>query len=193
MIPRTKQLALIYKVYYKCIKTNLNVQALNKKTKGETTFIQTTTPRSQIQIPKTLKWTEISFPQDWTLQNENYSFQIQHPSHTPDLDFVQQLTDGTVRLSFDQSRFRFPLDLHQPKMQSPMLLKDRSGSQCSSSRPPPHTKNLDSKLQGVKTRSQISTPCYTTKQESVADKDENHSQSFLTQSDFEQAEPLIGH
>ena len=51
MVPETKQLALIYRVYYKCIKTNLNIQALNKKAKGETTLI------SQIQIPKTLKWT----------------------------------------------------------------------------------------------------------------------------------------
>ena len=83
MVPETKQLALIYRVYYKCIKTNLNIQALNKKAKGETTLI------SQIQIPKTLKWTEISFLQDWTLQNENYSFQIQHPTQTPELDFVQ--------------------------------------------------------------------------------------------------------
>ena len=67
----------------------------------------------------TLKWTEVLFPQDWTLENENYSFQIQHPTQTPDLDFVHQLTDGTVILSFDQSRFRFPLDLQQPRMQSP--------------------------------------------------------------------------
>ena len=39
MVLGTKQLALIYKVYYKYIRTNLNVQALNKKAKGETTFI----------------------------------------------------------------------------------------------------------------------------------------------------------
>ena len=51
----TKQLALIYRVYYKCIRTNLNVQALNKKAKGETTLIQTTTLGSQILVPKTLK------------------------------------------------------------------------------------------------------------------------------------------
>ena len=58
-------------------------------------------PGSHIQVPKTLKWIEITFPQDWTLQNENNSFQIQHPTQTQDLDFVQQLTDGIVRLSFD--------------------------------------------------------------------------------------------
>ena len=55
MVPGTKQLALIYRVYYKCIRTNLNVQALNKKAKGETTLIQTTAPGSHIQVPKTLK------------------------------------------------------------------------------------------------------------------------------------------
>ena len=84
----TKQLALIYRVYYKCIRTNLNVQALNKKAKGETTLIQTTTLGSQILVPKTLKWIEISFTYDWTLQYENYSFQIQHPTQTANLDFV---------------------------------------------------------------------------------------------------------
>ena len=151
MVLGAKQLALIYRVYYKCIRTNLNVQALNKNAKGETTLIQTTAPGSQIQVPKTLKWTEISFPQDWTLQNENYYFQIQHPTQTSDLDFVQQLTDGTIRLSFDQSRFRSSLDLQQPKMQSPFLLRDRSTSQCGSSRYPPLKKNLDLELQGVKT------------------------------------------
>ena len=141
MVPGAKQLALIYRVYYKCIRTNLNVQALNKNAIGETTLLHTTTPGSQIQVPKTLKWTNISFPQDWTLQNENYSFQVQHPTQTPDLDFVQQLTDGTVRLSFDQSRFKSPFDIQQPIIQSLFILRDRSASQCSSSRYPPLKKN----------------------------------------------------
>ena len=78
-------------------------------------------------------------------------------------------------------------------MQSPILLRDRPASQCSSSRPPPLRKNLDLELQGVKTRSQVSTPCYTAKQVLVADKDENHSQSSPTQSNFEQTEPPASH
>ena len=103
---------------------------------GETTLIQTIDPRSKIQVAKTLKWSEVTFPPDWTLDNENYPFQIQNPSHNPNLDFVQQLADGTVILSFDQSRFRTlldyddsrfrsPIDLHQPSKQSPILLRDR--------------------------------------------------------------------
>ena len=93
-----------------------------------------------------------------------------------------------VRLSFDQSRFRIPLDydeprskspidLHQPFRQSLILLRDRLASQCSSSRPlapfPKSRRDLGLELQGVKTQSQISTPCYTAKQDSVVDQDED--------------------
>ena len=83
------------------MRTNLNVQALDKRKMGETTLIQTIDPRSKIQVPRPLKWTEISFPQNWTLENENYPLQIKNPTQNPDLDFVQQLADGTIRLSFD--------------------------------------------------------------------------------------------
>ena len=78
MVQGAQQLALIYRVYYKCIRMNLNVQAVNKKTRGETTLIQTIAPGSKIQVLRTFKWTKVSFPQDWTLENENYSLQVQH-------------------------------------------------------------------------------------------------------------------
>ena len=77
---------------------------------GETTLVQTIDPRSKIQVPRTLKWFEVTFPPDWTLENENYHLQIQNPAQNPDLDFVQQLADGTIRISFDQCRFRKPLE-----------------------------------------------------------------------------------
>ena len=141
----------------------------------------------------------------WTLENENYPLQIQHPVRNPDLDVVQQLADGMVRLSFDQSRFRSPLeyepsprsslDLHQDTYQEPrsrsidlrqpfrqpaILLKDRPASQCSSSRTQAPRKNSDALFQGVKDQSQVSTPCYTAKQDSVADQEEDsNSQDSL--------------
>ena len=120
----------------------------------------------------------------------------------PELDVVQQLADGTVRLSFDQSRFRSPLeyepsprsslDLHQDTYQEPrsrsvdlhqlfgqpaILLRDRPASQCNSSR----TRTPRSaQFQGVKDHSQVSTPCYTAKQDSVADQEEDsNSQDSL--------------
>ena len=105
MVQGASQIALIYRIYYKCLKTNLNARALDKRRPRETTLIQTTDPRSNIQVPKTLQWSEVIFPQNWTLENENYPLQIQDPAWNPDLDFVQQLSNGLVRVSFDQSRF----------------------------------------------------------------------------------------
>ena len=179
MLHGTKQLALIYRVYYKCIGTNMSIQAFDKRKLGETTLIQSSNIRSTIQVPRTLKWSEITFPSQWTLQNEKYSLQIQNPVRNPDLDVVQQLADGTVRLSFDQSRFRSPLeyepsprsslDLHQDTYQEPrsrsvdlrqpfrqpaILLKDRPASPCNSSRTrAPSRRDLGAQFQGVKDHS----------------------------------------
>ena len=79
----------------------MSVGAFDKRKPGVTTLIQTSDVRSTIQVPRTLKWSEISFPADWTLENENYPLQVQNPVRNPELDLVQQLADGTVRLSFD--------------------------------------------------------------------------------------------
>ena len=146
MVQGASQITLIYWIYYKCLRTNLSAGALNKIRLRETTLIQTTNPRSNIQVPRTLQWSEVTFPENWTLENENFPLQIQDPVRNPDLDFVEQLADGSVRLSFDQSRFRFPpslddprfrspIDLPLPNKQSPIPLIDRPASQCSSSRP----------------------------------------------------------
>ena len=39
MTQGTSQIALIYRVYYKCMRTNMNVGALDRREKGETTLI----------------------------------------------------------------------------------------------------------------------------------------------------------
>ena len=88
----------------------MSIQAFDKRKPGETTLIQTSDVRSTVQVPRTLKWSEITFPAQWTLENENFPLQIQNPVRNPNLDYVQQLADGTVRLSFDQSRYRSPLE-----------------------------------------------------------------------------------
>ena len=61
MVQGTSQIALIYRVYYKCMRTNMNVGALDRREKGETTLIQTTDPTAKVGIPKCLKWNEITF------------------------------------------------------------------------------------------------------------------------------------
>ena len=75
MVQGTSQIALIYRVYYKCMRTNMNVGALDRREKGETILIQTTDPTARISIPRSLKWNQISFPANWTLENENHTLQ----------------------------------------------------------------------------------------------------------------------
>ena len=79
----------------------------------------------------------------------------------------------------DDPRFRSPVDLPLPSKQSPIPLIDRPASQCSSSRPrvpfPRLRRDLGLELQGVQTKSQVSTPCYTARQESVVDQEDNNS------------------
>ena len=104
------------------MRTNMFIQAVNKRKEGETTLIQTPDVRSTVQVPRTLKWSEVTFPAHWTIENENYPLQVQNPVRNPDLDFVQQLADGTVRLSFDQSRYRSPLEYDEPRPRSSLDL-----------------------------------------------------------------------
>ena len=188
------------------MRTNMSIQAIDKRKAGETTLIQTPDVRSTVQVPRTLKWSEVTFPAHWTIENENYPLQVQNPVRNPDLDFVQQLTDGTVKLSFDQSRFRSPLeydeprprssvdlyqeprsrsvDLRQPFRQPTILLRDRLASQCSSSGTrapfPTSRRDIGPQFQGVIDHSQVSTPCYTAKQDLVANQEEDsNSQDSL--------------
>ena len=39
---------------------------------GETTLIQTKDIKSKIQVPRTLKWSDVTFLEDWNLKNENF-------------------------------------------------------------------------------------------------------------------------
>ncbi|KAK9994247.1 hypothetical protein SO802_023950 [Lithocarpus litseifolius] len=92
---------------------------------------------------------------------------IQNPDQDSKLDFVQQLADGSVRLSFDKSRFRSPLDDYRPRSR----------------------RDLGPEFQGVKTRSQVSTPCYTAKQDSVVDQEDDNSQKVESPSGIDMEDP----
>ena len=52
---------------------------------------------SKVSIPKSLRWNEITFPADWTLENENHTLQIQNPAQNPDLDLVVEVIPPTFR------------------------------------------------------------------------------------------------
>ena len=73
MLEGSHTLALIYRIYYKCSKTNLNEQSLIKSPKGSTILIQTSTKDANIKTPKSIQWKNVNLPQTWLVENENYS------------------------------------------------------------------------------------------------------------------------
>ena len=54
------------------MRTNMSIQAIDIRKAGETTLIQTPDVRSKVQVPRTLKWSEVTFPAHWTIDNENH-------------------------------------------------------------------------------------------------------------------------
>ena len=101
MIEGSQALALIYRIYYKCMKTNLNVKALNKSPKDKIVLIQSNTSDANIQVPKTILWKDISLPRQWILQNEIPQRPISN--HIMNQNNIQQYLDGSVRISFDET------------------------------------------------------------------------------------------
>ncbi|KAI8547510.1 hypothetical protein RHMOL_Rhmol07G0201500 [Rhododendron molle] len=97
MLEGSHPLALIYRFYYKCMKTNLNIHALVKSPKVKTVLIQSNT--------------NIKLPTSWISENESYPQKMQND--IIDLDYIKQYLDGTVRISFDQQRINPPLRIKE--------------------------------------------------------------------------------
>ncbi|KAI8572074.1 hypothetical protein RHMOL_Rhmol01G0170500 [Rhododendron molle] len=110
MLEGSHSLALIYRIYYKCMKTNLNVHALVKSPKDKTVLIQSNT-HANIQVPRTISWNDIKLPSSWI--SENYSYPHRMQNDTIDLDYIKQYLDGTGRISFDQQRLNSPLKIKE--------------------------------------------------------------------------------
>ena len=71
MLGGAHSIALIYRLYYKCIIINLNLHASVKSRKDKTLLIQGSTSETNIEVPKTICWDEITLPDNWVIVNEN--------------------------------------------------------------------------------------------------------------------------
>ena len=184
MIEGSQALALIYRIYYKCMKTNLNVKALNKSPKHKIVLIQSSTSDANIQVPKTILWKDINLPRQWILQNEIPQRPVSN--NIMNLSNMQQYLDGSVRISFNE-RFRRHLTLDE--LPTP--------SETSSSIPTRKDTDLLSKIstQNIKLKSvlqqgQVSHPCYEPNETLNSDDDSRVSPTSPTQSDFEVKPPI---
>ena len=106
MIEGSRPLALVYRIYYKLLKTNLNPQA----PKDQTLLLQASNDDIQVDIPQMIKWDEIKFPKEWELICEMpptlmLPTQMQN-IETENLNSIEQYIDGTVKIRFDHSKPR---------------------------------------------------------------------------------------
>jgi hypothetical protein len=80
-------LALIYRIYYKCTETNMNFQTINRSPRNQTMLIQSSQSNASIHVPRTINWTDIELPKEWTVTNESFKPEI--ISHNlGDLDYI---------------------------------------------------------------------------------------------------------
>ena len=110
MIEGSHPLALVYKIYYKLLKTNLNPQALLKDPKDQTLLPQASSEDINVNIPKMIKWEDIKLPEEWNHPNEMPPI-IQKPiniAETDNLESVTQYHDGIVKIRFDHNKPRIP-------------------------------------------------------------------------------------
>jgi hypothetical protein len=163
----------------------MNFQAINRSPRNQTMLIQSSQSNANIHVPRTINWTDIELPKEWTITNESFKPEI--ISHNlGNLDYIQQYLDVPVKISFDRGS--------GSNLKSHLLIEEveRSRSsrfeapRSSSSRPPKDktparhlfagsttTEELKRRdlelekelrnltLKGVQTTSQVSHPCYT--------------------------------
>jgi len=66
MMKNALPLNIVYRIYYKLMKTTLEPQALLESSKGQTLLLQCNTQNSTICIPKQIRWDDV-----WQYNNED--------------------------------------------------------------------------------------------------------------------------
>ena len=93
-------LAIIYRIYYKLMKTTLNSQSMVESSpKGHTLLFQATTPNSRLRVPRQIQWKEINLPEQWQLDAITPPPKIENT----ELDFIAQKINNVV-ISFNNDR-----------------------------------------------------------------------------------------
>ncbi|KAI5337409.1 hypothetical protein L3X38_016680 [Prunus dulcis] len=145
----------------------MNFQALNKSPKDQTVLIQSHTSDAHIQVPHTIKWSEVALPKDWTLVTESQPAPIQRSLNN--LDYIQQYLDGTVKIKFDSHPLRksnVQLQQLPTPGQSQRHVPARHSFAASSSTLERDLElekaMIDFKLESLRKTSQVTQPCYGT-------------------------------
>jgi hypothetical protein len=94
----SRPLAIIYCIYYRLMKTNLNPQAIFKDPNGCTLLIQSSTQNASISVPKMIQWDKLTLPNEWLLKNVSKPANMATTSSN--VDIIEQYLNGDVKINF---------------------------------------------------------------------------------------------
>ena len=157
----SKPFALIYRIYYRLLGTQLNPNArINREPAGKTMLIQCSTADTKTHVPKMIQWQDVTLPTEWLLEQES-------PPAKPIFDelnhtHIQQYLDGTVKISFhDNKPLRINEGRHSFVGSESISKRDQDLNEFLQKN---IEKPTDLKLKGVSSsNSQVSTTFYSTK------------------------------
>jgi hypothetical protein len=69
MLEGAQPLVIVYRIYYKLMKTTLEPQALMESPKGKTLLLQASTKDSHVKVPTQIEWKDVKLPNKWLLRN----------------------------------------------------------------------------------------------------------------------------
>ncbi|KAL4188507.1 hypothetical protein AMTRI_Chr08g202670 [Amborella trichopoda] len=169
MIHGSQNLAIVYRIYYKVMNT-LSPNTLKLDQKDQTILFQTNIEKSNMIVPKTIKWSDIILPQSWALQNANQPQEIPQ-QHIP--NHIIEHTDGNVEIQFRNTNLQIQDDIDvNRKRNSKQHIPSRKSISHNPNviilpPPPSHShpssSNSNIQFQGThRTRDNIVIPTYTT-------------------------------
>ena len=100
MLEGAQPLVIVYRIYYKLMKTTLEPQALMESPKGKTLLLQASTSDSHTRVPTQINWNDVKLPNRWLLQNVTQPTPIQSTLE----DDLDQHPDGSVSINFQPFR-----------------------------------------------------------------------------------------
>ena len=68
-VEHAQTIAIVYRIYYKVMTTQLNPRAVCQSVKDETLLLQYNPRSAQAYVPKKLKWNEITQGGNWELKD----------------------------------------------------------------------------------------------------------------------------
>ena len=154
--------ALIYRIYYRLLGTQLNPSArINRESTGKTMLIQCSTPDAKIQVPKIIQWKDVTLPTEWLLEQESPPAKLVFDELN--LAHIQQYLDGFVKISFhDNQPLRINKGRHSFAGSETVSKRDQDLNDFLQK----NFEKLDLRLKGVSSgNSQVSTAFYSTKPE----------------------------